>query len=96
MASNLIGSGVSLSQESLDHLDAYAKARGISRAEAIRASISVGLPMLKLGIVLNTKRALTILEYSQLALSLIVQEQYPDDADHLMDQAQSNAENHHG
>jgi hypothetical protein len=36
------------------------------------------------------------LEHTQLALSLIVQEQYPADAEHLIAQALSNVREHHG
>ena len=37
-------------EEVLRELDAFATSKGVSRAEAIRASIAVGLPLLNLGI----------------------------------------------
>ncbi|MGG6286629.1 hypothetical protein ACQ4M3_34050 [Leptolyngbya sp. AN03gr2] len=80
----------------IDLLDSFAAEKSISRSEAARAAIELGLPLLKLGKSIDTTRILTILEYCQLSLSLIVQEEYPDDADHVMAQALSNAETRHG
>ena len=95
MASTYKGIGVGFSAAALEALDSYAKSVGISRAEAIRASVNVGLPLLSLGIRLNGERAITILEHTQLALSLLVERQYPEDADELIDMAVSNMREHH-
>jgi len=77
-------------------VDQLATSRGVSRSEAIRIALEVGIPLLKAGLSLNAERAVTILEHTQLALSLIVQEQYPADAEHLIAQALSNVREHHG
>ena len=79
----------------IEALDAYAAAQGITRAEVIRTSVNIGLPMLKLGIALNGQRALTILEHTQLALSLLVERQYPEDSDELIRAAMRNVREHH-
>lgn len=89
------GLGVSLSHELIAELDDYASSKGISRTEAIRVAIGVGLPMLKLGLAVNTQRTLAILEHTQLALSLLVERQYPDDAGALVDMAFQNVEEYH-
>ena len=47
MAKNIHGIGVGLSAPSLAELDAFAKEKGVSRSEAARVAIAVGLPMLK-------------------------------------------------
>ncbi|KHS49376.1 MAG: hypothetical protein KJ876_07245 [Alphaproteobacteria bacterium] len=89
------GIGIGLSEEVLRELDAFATSKGVSRAEAIRASIAVGLPLLNLGIALNAERALTILEHTQLALSLLVERQYPEDVNELIDMALRNVREYH-
>jgi metal-responsive CopG/Arc/MetJ family transcriptional regulator len=88
--------GVTLSPRMIDVVDQLAASRGVSRSEAIRIALEVGIPLLKAGLSLNAERAVTILEHTQLALSLIVQEQYPADAEHLIAQALSNVREHHG
>ena len=95
MASTYKGIGVGFSPDALEALDAYAAAQGITRAEVIRTSVNIGLPMLKLGIALNGQRALTILEHTQLALSLLVERQYPEDSDDLIRAAMRNVREHH-
>ncbi|MEO1730818.1 MAG: hypothetical protein AAFR64_08775 [Pseudomonadota bacterium] len=95
MGKNIKGIGVGLSPEAIDQLDAFATAKSISRAEAIRASVAVGLPLLQLGMAVNAERALTILEHTQLALSLLVERQYPEDVNELITQALSNVREYH-
>ena len=95
MASTYKGIGIGFSPDALEALDAYAAAQGITRAEVIRTSVNIGLPMLKLGIALNGQRALTILEHTQLALSLLVERQYPEDSDELIRAAMRNVREHH-
>lgn len=96
MVSTFKGIGVGFTPDILDALDAFAKARGMTRAEVIRASVKVGLPILRMEIAPNLERLLTIVEHTQLALSLIIQEQYPADAEHLIAKACSNVREHHG
>jgi len=52
--------------------------------------------MLKLGIAINGQRALTILEHTQLALSLLIDRQYPEDSHDLVRLAMKNVREHHG
>ena len=95
MARNLQGIGLGVSRQIVTKLDSFASAKGISRSEAARTAISIGLPMLELGIALNGQRALTILEHTQLALSLLVERQYPEDSDELIRAAMRNVREHH-
>ncbi|KEO90492.1 hypothetical protein EH31_10415 [Erythrobacter longus] len=95
MVTKLQSVGVTLSPHIVDQIDELAKARGVSRSEAIRISVDIGLPLLKLGMALNTERALTILEHTQLALSLLVERQYPEDVNELINQALSNVREYH-
>lgn len=95
MGKNIHGIGVGLTTEGLEQLDRYALDKGVSRSEAARVAIMVGLPLLKLGIALNGQRALTILEHTQLSLSLIVQRQWPEDSDELIRVAMRNVREHH-
>lgn len=96
MVNNYKGIGVGFSPDVLNELDCFASSRGMSRAEAIRISVAIGFPMLKLGVALNAERALTILEHTQLALSLLVERQYPEDVNELINQALSNVREYHG
>ena len=89
------GIGVALTHEAIKSLDEYAEELGVSRAEAIRTSINIGLPMARLGMRINADRALTILEHTQLALSLLVERQYPDDSNELVRLAVANMREHH-
>lgn len=89
------GLGVSLSHEVIADLESYATASNITRAEAIRVAISVGLPLLKLGAAINTRRTLAILEHTQLALSLMIERQYPEDARQLLTMALRNVDDYH-
>jgi len=95
MVTKLQSVGVTLNPHIVDQIDELAKARGVSRSEAIRISVDIGLPLLKLGMALNTERALTILEHTQLALSLLVERQYPEDVNELINQALSNVREYH-
>lgn len=95
MPKNIHGIGVGLTTEGLEQLDRYALDKGISRSEAARVAIMVGLPLLRLGIAINGQRALTILEHTQLALSLIVERQWPEDSDELIRVAMRNVREHH-
>ena len=104
MASTYKGIGVGFSPDALEALDAYAAAQGITRAEVIRTSVNIGLPMLKLGIALNGQRALTILEHTQLehrqadidgGAYYLVERQYPEDSDELIRAAMRNVREHH-
>lgn len=95
MGKNIHGIGVGLTTEGLEQFDRYALDKGVSRSEAARVAIMVGLPLLKLGIAINGQRALTILEHTQLALSLIVERQWPEDSDELIRVAMRNVREHH-
>ena len=95
MSKNIHGIGVGLTAEGLEQLDSYALDKGVSRSEAARVAIMVGLPLLRLGIAINGQRALTILEHTQLALSMIVQRQWPEDSSELIEMAMRNVREYH-
>lgn len=95
MGRNVQGIGFGVPAEVVAQLDQFADSKGVSRSEAARAAIAVGLPLLQLGIALNAERALTILEHTQLALSLLVERQYPEDVNELINQALSNVREYH-
>ncbi len=96
MGKKIQGIGFGVPIELLEQLDAYAMAKGVSRSEAARAALAVGLPMLNFDVALNAKRALTILEHTQLALSTIIDRQYPELGTGLIEEAIQNVREHHG
>lgn len=96
MKEYLKGVGVGLPTQLISELDGFSSIKGLSRSETIRLAISVGLPMLKLGIAVNTRRTLQILEYTQLALSMKVEREYPADAQQLLTMAMRNVDDYHG
>lgn len=93
---NLQSVGLTLPPALLSQLDEFASGKGVSRSEAARAAIQSGLPLVKFGIAIDAPRILTILEHTQLALSLILQEEYPDDAQIILNLAEDRVKNHHG
>ena len=95
MGRNFQGIGFGVPADVVDQLDVFAASKGVSRSEAARAAIAVGLPLLQLGVALNAERALTILEHTQLALSLLVERQYPEDVNELIDMAMRNVREYH-
>ena len=82
--------------DAVDQLDVFAASKGVSRSEAARVAIAVGLPFLQLDVALDPERALTILEHTQLALSLLVERQYSEDVNELIDMAMRNVREYHG
>lgn len=96
MVKYIKGIGVGLTHKTIAELDRFADAKGISRGEAIRVSISIGLPLLERGIAADVERILTILEHTQLALNLLVEEQYPEYARDVISQAVANVREYHG
>ncbi|GGC43386.1 hypothetical protein GCM10011371_33540 [Novosphingobium marinum] len=87
--------GVKLTNVLLDEVDSLAASKGTSRSEIIRTALAIGLPQLKAGVSPDIGRILTIFEYTQLALSLIVDRQYPEDGDEIFDMAVRNVEAFH-
>lgn len=88
--------GVTLPTDMLAELDKLAADRGISRAETIRAILNVGLPFIKVGLAVNARRTLAILEHTQLALSFLMEKDHPEDAAELLRLAFQNVDAHHG
>lgn len=88
--------GINFPPQTLAQLDQLAEARGISRTEIVRAAVSVALPLMQLGLAVNTRRTLAILEHTQLALSLLVERESPEDAAELLRLAFQNVDAHHG
>ena len=96
MTTNLKGIGVGLAPEQIADIERLAADRKVSRSEAIRLAIAVGLPMLRMGMAVNTRRTLVILEHTQLVLSMMAERQYPDDAAQILQMAFENVDTHHG
>jgi len=90
------GVGIKFAPQALTQIDNLAAERGVSRAEIVRTAVSIGLPLLNIGVAINTERTLAIIEHTQLALSLLVERQYPEDAAPLIDMAFENVREYHG
>ncbi|KHL24123.1 hypothetical protein PK98_15685 [Croceibacterium mercuriale] len=58
-------------------------------------SISTGLPLLNAGLAINARRTIAILEHTQLALSLMIERESPEDAAELLKLAFRNVDAHH-
>lgn len=94
-SSKSCGVGIKFPPQTLAELDAIAGARGVSRAEIVRTAVAIGLPLLKLGVAVNARRALGILEHTQMALTMILEREYPDVADEVLRIAESNVDHYH-
>ena len=88
--------GVAFPTDTLVEIDQLAAERSMSRTELVCAAIRVGLPLLRIGVAINTRRTLAILEHTQLALSLLMERECPDDAGELLRLAFQNVDAHHG
>lgn len=90
MVTRLRNVGITLGPAPADKIDELANARGPSRFEAIQIPVDTGLPLLKFVMALDAERAFSILKRAQLALSLPVERQCPEDINQRMDQPVSN------
>lgn len=90
------GVGIKFQPRTLEALDALAAERRMSRAEVVRTAVDIGLPLIQMGLAINARRTLAILEHTQLALSLLVERESPEDAAELLRLAFQNVDAHHG
>lgn len=88
--------GINFPPHTLAEIDRIAGERGVSRAELVRSAINIGFPLMKLGLAVNARRTLAILEHTQLALSHLVERESPEDAAELLRLAFQNVDAHHG
>jgi hypothetical protein len=88
--------GINFPLHLLDEIDKIAEQRGLSRNEVVRAAVNVALPLMQIGVVVNTRRTLAILEHTQLALSLLMEREFPNEAAELLRLGFSNVDAHHG
>jgi hypothetical protein len=88
--------GINFPPQTLADIDRLAAERGISRTEVVRGAVTVALPLMQLGLAVNTRRALAILEHTQLALSLLMEREFPEDAAELLRLGFTNVDAHHG
>lgn len=89
------GVGIKFPPQMLTDIDKLAAAREVSRAEIVRAAVSIGLPLLQHGRSVNLERMLFILEHTQLALSLLVERQHPGDVESVIGMAIESVEEFH-
>ena len=87
--------GFRLSGSDLALLDAVVAKRNFGRSEAIRAALSIGLPLLEAGHSFNLKRSLLLLEYIQAGMDLIITREHSDFADKLPLIAQERMDTYH-
>lgn len=88
--------GVAFPTDILTEIDQLAAARSMSRTELVCAAIRVALPLMTIGVAVNTRRTLAILEHTQLALSLLMEREFPNEAAELLRLGFSNVDAHHG
>jgi len=88
--------GVAFPADILAEIDQLATERSMSRTELVCAAVRVALPLLRIGVAINTRRTLAILEYCQLAISLLMEREFPEDAAELLRLGFSNVDVHHG
>lgn len=96
MSRNFQGIGFGVPAELVTQLDDIASKRQVSRSEAARTAIGLGIPLLRLGVALDTQRALTIMEHTQVAVSYLVERHSREDAADLLELAMRNVRDFHG
>jgi len=88
--------GVQIPLPVLAEIEELADAKEVSRSEIIRACVNIGLPLMKVGIKPDIGRLITIAEHTQLALSLLVERNFPEDAEPVLEMAVRNLGEFHG
>lgn len=89
------GVGIKFQPRMLEELDAFAAERRMSRAEVVRLAVDIGLPLMKMGLAINARRTMAILEHTQLALSFMMEQNHPEEAAELLKLAFQNVDAHH-
>lgn len=87
--------GFRLGAEELKTVDSLAASLDCSRSEAARSALRLGLPLAKAGHSLDIRRLILLLEYTQLAVDVIVQREHSDAAPELEQLAQQRMEKYH-
>ena len=88
--------GVRLSNETVANLERVARVTGENRSQTIRRALAIGLPFLESGADPNLRRLLVIIEHTQMALAHLMETEYPDVAQELIQLAQDNVAEYHG
>ncbi|MEM7687510.1 MAG: ribbon-helix-helix protein, CopG family [Pseudomonadota bacterium] len=88
--------GIALAPDVIKELDAMAARASISRSEVIRMAVGIGMPLMQAGFAISPERILTILEHTQLALTLLIERECPERATELIRLARARVEEHHG
>lgn len=87
---------VRLARETVDNLDKIARQAGENRCQVLRRVIAIGAPLLAAGVDPHLRRLLIIAEHTQMALAHIMETEYPDVAQELIQLAQDNVAEYHG
>ncbi|WP_156521880.1 hypothetical protein [Croceicoccus mobilis] len=88
--------GIQFPRPLMEEIDNLASAKDVSRAEIVRSCVRLALPLIKANITPDIGRLITIAEHTQLALSLLVERNFPDDAEPVLDMAIRNLGEFHG
>ena len=96
MDTGKISIGVALDRELAGALDQYAQATSLSRSDAARRALTIGLPLLAGGVNPDIKRLVFLLENVNLGLTLLLDKAHPDDLPKIIELAAANVETHHG
>ena len=84
-----------LGAEEIQSVESLAASLGCSRSEAARTALRIGLPLARAGHSLDVHRLILLLEYTQLAVDVIVQREHSDAAPELEKLAQQRMEQYH-
>ncbi|MDF1834991.1 MAG: ribbon-helix-helix protein, CopG family [Alteraurantiacibacter sp. bin_em_oilr2.035] len=88
--------GVQFPLPVLEEIERLAAAKDVSRSEIIRSCVNLALPLFKANVSPDISRILAIVEHTQLALSLLVERNFPEDAEPVLDMAVRNVADFHG
>lgn len=88
--------GVRISPNDLAAVDALAAARGCSRSEALRLALSYGIKLAGAATSVNVRRYAAVLEFLTAAVGTIIQKEYPDELEFILDAVDQRLEEFHG
>lgn len=86
---------VKLAPGEIATLDRLAAKGGVSRAHVMRQALSVSLPLLDAGHSIDLTRAIGILEFMQAAMAHVLDQDYPDFSDRIVDITMARVKQYH-
>lgn len=91
-----INAGIALNRDLASALDKYADSASLTRSDAARRALAIGLPLLEGGVNPDIKRLIFLLENLNLGMTLLLDKEHEQDISKLIRMAADNVDTYHG